>query len=78
MAKRRTRTCVPGPEGYRDPTLELGLEQGSIGKRLVAGPVPMGSGWAQPEEVTGVYPHMGPPRARGTVEVLCSVDRVAV
>ena len=38
---------------------------------MVAGPVPMGSGQAQPEEVN---PHVGPPLAGGAVEVRCSMD----
>ena len=65
--KRRTRTCVPGLERYRDPALELGLGKGSIGKCLVAGPAPMGSvhTWA-------------PSPAGGAMEVRCSGDQVTV
>ena len=54
------------------------LGKGSVGKRLVGGPVPMGSSRAQPEEVTWVRPHVGPPPAGGAVEVQCSGDRVTV
>ena len=37
---------------YWGPLLEPGLGAGHDGERLVAGPLPMGSGRAQPEEMT--------------------------
>ena len=56
---------VPGPEGYRGPTLEPGLGVGPVGERLVAGPSPMGSGRAQPEPATWACPPVDPPPAGG-------------
>ena len=71
--KNKVLCILPG-----DPALEPGLGKGSVGKRLVAGPMPMGSSRAQPEEVTWVRPHVGLPLTGGAVEVRCSVDRMAV
>ena len=75
MAKKKNKDLLPGPEGYRDTALEQGLGKGSVGMRLVAGPLPMGSSWAQPEEATWVHPHVGPPPAGGAVKVRCSGHR---
>ena len=54
--KNKVLCILPG-----DPALEPGLGKGSVGKRLVAGPVPMGSGRAQPKKETCVHPHVAPP-----------------
>ena len=47
--------------GHRGPPLEPGLGVGLRGERLVAGPIPMGPGRAQPEAKT-----WGPPSRRLT------------
>ena len=59
---------VPRPDvGHRGPPLEPGLGVGLAGERLVAGPVPMGSGRAQPEEKTwDPLPADSPPAEGGT------------
>lgn len=36
-------TCVPCLEGHKDPVHEPGVGKGSVGERLVAGPLSMGS-----------------------------------
>ena len=64
-------------EGYWDPTLEPYLGKGSVGERLVAEPLSLGSGWAQPKRGTWVCPPVGQPPTVGAIEVQCYVDRVA-
>ncbi|TWW74022.1 hypothetical protein D4764_14G0000230 [Takifugu flavidus] len=56
----------PCPDaGHRGPLLEPGLGVGHIGERLVAGPLPMESGRAQPEEATWDPLPVGSPPAGG-------------
>ncbi|TWW73457.1 hypothetical protein D4764_15G0008510 [Takifugu flavidus] len=50
---------------HRGPLLEPGLRVGHIGERLVAGPLPMESGRAQPEETTWDPLPVGLPPAGG-------------
>lgn len=72
-------SVFPCPDaGHRGPTLELGLEVGHVGERLVAGPLPMGPGRAQPEEMTWVPLPMGSPPIGGAIGVGCSVIWSAV
>ena len=57
---------VPRPDvGHRGPPLEPGLGVGLGGERLVAGPIPMGPGRAQPETMTWDPLPAGSPPAGG-------------
>jgi len=47
------------------------------GERLVAGPSPMGPGWAQLEETTWSSHPVDPPPAGTIIGVGCYVDRAA-
>ena len=71
-----TRTCVPCPEGYLDPTLELGLGNGPVCESLVGWSLSMGSGRAQLEKETLVRPHVGRPTTGGAIEDQWYVDQV--
>ena len=66
------------PEGYQVPALEPGLGKGPLGEHLVAGPLSMVSGQAQPEKETWFHTHMGPPPTGVAIDVQCYVDWVAV
>ena len=50
LHEKEEQGLVPCPEGYQDPALEPVLGKGSVDEHLVAGPVSMGSGWAQPKK----------------------------
>ncbi|TWW70652.1 hypothetical protein D4764_17G0001350 [Takifugu flavidus] len=70
------------PPGHRGPLLEPGLGPGHVGERLVAGPLPMESGRAQPEERQHGTPfpwalHLqeGPKLALGTWNVTSLVGK---
>ena len=70
--------CVPRPDvGHRGPPLEPGLGVGLGGERLVAGPIPMGPGRAQPEEITWDPLPAGSPPAGGAKGVGCIVSWAA-
>lgn len=49
--------------GHQAHLLELGLRVGHDDECLVAGPIPMGFGWAQPEKVTWSSLLVGSPLA---------------
>ena len=62
---------VPHPDvGHREPGLGVGLS----GERLVAGPVPMGPGRAQPKETTWDPLNADSPPAGGAKGVRCNVS----
>ena len=63
--------------GHRGLPLEPGSGVGPGSKHLVAGPVPMGLGRAQPENTTWVPLPMGPPPVGGAKGVGCNVSWVA-
>ncbi|TWW68218.1 hypothetical protein D4764_19G0000160, partial [Takifugu flavidus] len=63
--------------GHRAPLPEPGLGVGHFGERLVAGPLPMESGLAQPEEATWDPLPVGSPPAGGAKGVGCIVFWVA-
>ena len=71
-------SSFPRPDvGHRGPLLEPGLGVGHDGERLVTGPLPMGSGRAQPEEATWDPLPVGSPPAGGAKGVGCIVFWVA-
>ena len=66
MRKNTNGSVSPLPDvGYQGPLLESGLGAGLDSDCLVAGLLPMGSGWAQPEEITWDPLLMGSPPAGG-------------
>ncbi|TWW80160.1 hypothetical protein D4764_10G0011900 [Takifugu flavidus] len=69
----------PCPDaGHRGPLLEPGLGVGHVGERLVAGPLPMESGRAQPEKATwDPFPMGSPPAggAKGEPELVREVEK---
>ncbi|XP_047433428.1 uncharacterized protein LOC125003504 [Mugil cephalus] len=67
--KRKNRRQCSWLGVYRaEYTLEPGLGLGLVGKRLVAGPLPMGPGRAQPELDTWARLPVAPPTAEGEAE----------
>ncbi len=71
-------SSFPCPDaGHRGPLLEPGLGVGLDGERLVAGPVPMGPGRAQPEKATWDPLPVGSPPAGGAKGVGCCVSWAA-
>ena len=50
----------------------------TVGKRLVAGHLSIGSGRAQPEKESWVRPHVGPQSIGGAIEVRYYVNLVIV
>ena len=69
--------CLCPDVGHRGPPPEPGPGEGLDGERLVAGPVPMGPGRAQPEEATWDPLLIGPPPVGGAKGVGCDVSWAA-